>query len=214
MTIYNGTAYPDRLTLLILSGPITPHFALDSIGEQKTHNQRAVITAAEGTRIISINNIPATVYMEKIGLINKGVLNTLFAFPITIENRQGEKISNCVIQSKEANGSLVCSCGIAAGSTLYVSIPSAETVLKTVKNVTRRIKAEQNRSLFFTLSCFSRSIALVESSEEMNLIQKEFADLSLPYIFLYSGGEVCPVKNTAGRPLNRYHNYIITSCSL
>ncbi|MDR2103534.1 MAG: FIST C-terminal domain-containing protein [Treponema sp.] len=213
MTIYNGRASSSRLALLLLSERVTPHFVLDSLGEQKAHSQRAVITAAEGNRIISINNTPATVYMEKIGLINKGALNTLFAFPITIENPREGEINNCIIQSREANGSLVCSCGISAGSTLYVGVPTAEAVLKTVVNITRQAKAEQDRNLLFIFSCFSRSIVLVESGEEMNLIQKELAGLSLPYLFLYSGGEVCPVKNSAGRMLNRHHNYAIISCS-
>jgi hypothetical protein len=213
MTIYNGTAYPDRLAVILLSGCASPHFAIDSIGEQKNHSQKAVITAAEGNRIISINNTPATVYMEKIGLITKGVLNTLFAFPLTIENRQGEKINNCIIQSKEANGSLVCSCSVSTGSTLYVGVPSIDVVLKTVVNMTRRIKEKQDRNLLFIVSCFSRCIALVEASEEMNLIQKELADFSVPYIFLYSGGETCPVENAAGRMQNRHHNYAIISCS-
>jgi hypothetical protein len=214
MTIYNGTAYPDCLALLFVSGPVSPQFIIDSIGEQKTHSQKAVITEAAGNRMISINNIPAAAYLEKLGLISGDSLNMLFAFPVAVENIHREKSTVCVILSVEPDGSLVCGSTISAGSTLNISSPSAEAVLKTAANVTRAIKEAQGRDLLFIFSCFSHSIAMVESSEEMKFIRRELAGLSFPYLFLYSGGEICPYKNDSGLQSNRYHNYATISCML
>lgn len=214
MTIYNGTAYSNRLALLLISGGVAPKFAVDSIGEQKTHSQKALITAAEGSRIISINNIPAAVYMERLGLVSNGMVNMLYAFPLFIDNHNGEKSSNCIIVSIDDDGSLTCGSSVSAGSTLNIGCPSAEAVLTTTANITGPAKKEPDRDLLFIFSCFSRSIALVESSEEMNFVQRELAGLPLPYLFLYSGGEVCPVKNETGRQFNRHYNYAIVSCLL
>jgi hypothetical protein len=214
MTIYNGTAYSNRLALLLISGGVSPKFAIDSTGEQRTHSQKALITAAEGNRIISINNIPAAVYMEKLGLISNGMVNMLYAFPLSIDNHDGEKSSLCIIVSIDQDGSLTCGNSVSTGSTLHIGCPSAEAVLKTTANITGLARKEPDRDLLFIFSCFSRSVVLVESSEEMTFVKKELAGLPFPYLFLYSGGEICPAGHETGRPVNRHYNYAIVSCLL
>jgi hypothetical protein len=214
MTLYKGTAYSDRLVLLFLSGCAPPQFGYRSIGEQRTHSQKAIITAAEGNRIISINNAPATVYMERLGLINKGALDMLFAFPIAIESSQDETPTICVIISTTSEGDLICGSNVSVGSILHIGSPSAEAVIKTATDITAQAQAGQGRDLLLLFSCFSRSIALVESSEELNFIQKELADLPIPYLFIYSGGEICPVQDGTGRQHNRFHNFAIVSCGI
>jgi hypothetical protein len=212
-TIHNGKAYANHLTLVLLSGRAAPEFAVNFIGEQIKHGQKAYITAAENNRIIGINNTPAAVYMENIGLMRDGLIQTLYAFPMAVDKLDGEQASVCVILSVEPDGSLVCGNSVSAGSILNIGVPSAGEVLETAVDITDRAKTRPDRGALFILSCFSRSIALVESSDEMNLIQKELKDLPIPYIFFYSGGEVCPIDKE-GRPLNRHHNYAITSCLL
>ncbi|MDR1905288.1 MAG: FIST C-terminal domain-containing protein [Treponema sp.] len=214
MTIYNGKAYADRLALLVLHGGVAPQFAIDSIGGQKTQSQKALITVTEGNRIVSINNMPAVTYMENIGLINNGDFDMLYAFPLSIDKHNGEKPNTCIILSINDDGSLICGSSVPAGSTLNIGSPSSEEVLRTAANITSWAKKEQGRALLFIFSCFSRSIALLESTEEINLIQNELEDADFPYIFLYSGGEICPVFNENDRQVNRYHNYAIISCLL
>jgi hypothetical protein len=213
-TIYNGAAYPNRLTLVLLSGGIAPRFAVNFIGgPQKKYGQKAHITAAADNRIISINDIPAAAYMENIGLMRDGLIQTLYAFPMAVDKLNGEPPGVCVILSVENDGSLVCGNSVSAGSILHISVPSAGEVLKTAADITGWVKARPDRDALFILSCFSRSIALVESRDEMNLIQRELKDVPIPYLFFYSGGEVCPI-NEAGGQRNRHHNYAIISCLL
>jgi hypothetical protein len=214
MTIHNGNAYADRLVLLLISGSRPPWFATDSIGDWKSCSQKAQITAAEGNRIISIDNIPAAAYVERIGLISQGVVNMLYAFPMAVDNHTGGRCAMCAILSVNPDGSLICGGAVSAGSTLYISSPNSQEVLRTAVHITGRIKKEPDRDALFILSCFSRGIALVDVMEEMRLIQRELADFTAPYVFLYSGGEVCPLDAGADRRLNRHHNYAIVSCLL
>jgi hypothetical protein len=214
MTIHNGKVYADRLALLVISGSRPPRFAMDSIGDLKTWSQKAQITAAEGNRIISIDNIPAAAYVERIGLISQGVVNMLYAFPMAVDNHTGGKSTICAIISVNPDGSLICGSAVSAGSTLYISSPNSQEVLKTAENITGQVKKETQGDALLMLSCFSRAIALVDVMEEINLIQRELADFKTPYIFLYSGGEVCPVDADMNRRLNRHYNYAIVSCLL
>jgi hypothetical protein len=213
-TIYNDGAYADRGALLLLSGSGEPRFAIDSIGERQTYSHRALITAAEGNRIISINNIPGAVYMENLGLMTDGTVDMLYAFPLSLDDHSGEKPRICLILSSDPNGSLVCGASVSPGSTLSIVSPSSGEVLETARNIAGQAKETRGRDLLFVFSCFSRSIALTEFNDEMNLIQRELADLPIPYLFLYSGGEICPVKKQPGQYHNRHHNYAIISCLL
>jgi hypothetical protein len=212
MTIHNGKAYPDRLALLLISGGGPPRFAMDSIRGWKNGSQKAQITAAEGNRIISIDNIPAAAYVERIGLINQGVVNMLYAFPMAVDNHSGGSATICAILSVNPDGSLMCGGAVSAGSTLYISSPNSQEVLKTAAHITGKIKKQGPGGALLMLSCFSRGIALVDLTEEMRLIQRELADFTAPYIFLYSGGEVCPLDARPDRRINRHYNYAIVSC--
>ncbi|MDR1948801.1 MAG: FIST C-terminal domain-containing protein [Spirochaetaceae bacterium] len=213
-TIYNGAAYSDRLALLLLSGGREPQFFVDSIPHKKTRSQQAVITEAEGNRMFSINNMSAVSYMERIGLINDGVIDLLYAFPLVIDNHDGEKPWPCVIVGIGPDGALLCGGSILPGSTLSIGSPLGEDVLTTAARIVEIAKQKQDRDGLLIFSCFSRNVALVDSGDEMKLVQKLMADSSLPYIFLYSAGEICPLCTGDGKIVNRFHQYSIISCIL
>ena len=50
------------------------------------------------------------------------------------------------------------------------------------------------------------------SREEIELIQKELGDFPNPYLFLYSGGEICPQYTNSGEIVNRYNQYALIAC--
>jgi hypothetical protein len=212
--IYNGAAYADRLVVVLLSGDVRPRFFIDSIPEKKAHSQQAVITAAEGNRMISVNNMPTVTYMERIGLINDDMVELLYAFPLLIDNHDGEKPRPYIITGVGSDGSVFCGNSIRPGSTLNIGSPLREDVLATAANVVGLAGQEQDRNGLLIFSCFSRNVALVDSQDEMILVQKLMADSSLPYMFLYSGGELCPYHRADGRMSNRFHQYSIVSCIL
>ncbi|MDR2404172.1 MAG: FIST C-terminal domain-containing protein [Spirochaetaceae bacterium] len=212
--IYNGVAYSDCLVLLLFSGDVRPRFSIDSMPQKKIRGQQAVITAAEGNRMISVNNIPTVAYMERIGLINDGVVELLYAFPLYIDNHDGEKQWPCIIIDIGPDGSVLCGNSIRPGSTLRISSPLKEDVLASATNIIELAKQEQDRNGLLVFSCFSRNVALMDSHDEMKLVQKLMADSSLPYMFLYSGGEFCPHYGSHEKLINKFHQYSIISCIL
>jgi hypothetical protein len=213
-TFHNGAAYADRLVILLVSGDVEPQFHIDSLPDKKIRNQQAVITAAEGNRMISVNNIPARTYLEQIGLINNGIVTMLYAFPLFIDNHDGEKPWSCVISDIGPDGSLLCGSTIRPGSALHIGSPPGEDVLTTAAHIIDLAKQGKNRDGLLIFSCFSRNVALVDSRDEMALVQRMMADSSLPYIFLYSTGEICPHCTGDGTVINRFYQYSIISCML
>ncbi|MDR2631910.1 MAG: hypothetical protein LBC60_13410 [Spirochaetaceae bacterium] len=51
-----------------LFGKFYPPVFVDSVSKYNIHTRKALVTSAEGNRMITVNNIPAVEYMKKIGL--------------------------------------------------------------------------------------------------------------------------------------------------
>ncbi|MDR2303007.1 MAG: FIST C-terminal domain-containing protein, partial [Treponema sp.] len=215
LTIHNGTEYNDRMVLLLLSSAgalLEPKFAIDSIIKQAFHSQPALVTAADNTRIISINDMPAAAYLEQIGLIQNGVSELLFAFPITVDGHDGSKPKICTSYAIDSDGSLILGRSITEGSTLNIGTSTAENVLITASRIISKTKTERNRNGLFIVACYSRNIVLLNPNDEMELVKKQMEDSALPYIFLYAAGEICPEYDSTGGLYNQYHQYSIISC--
>ncbi|MDR2304770.1 MAG: FIST C-terminal domain-containing protein [Treponema sp.] len=209
-TIYRGTVYSDRMPVLLFSGNLKPRFFVDSVWKHNIHTQKALVTAAKGNRMITVNNIPAAEYMKKIGLITEKRLDMLFVFPLAINSSAGSLPNLFIIYTINDDGSLTCSANIPQGCTVYIGSPGSGEVINTAKNITGAVKKTPgDAALIF--SCVSRSIILTNLQEEMDAVQEALND-SYPYIFIYSGGEICPVYDEKQAVVNRYHNYAIISC--
>jgi len=71
----------------------------------------------------------------------------------------------------------------------------------------------QNESVsaIILYSCLARSYSLgTDILSETEKIGEAVAE-RVPYIFSYSGGEICPVKDTANS--NSFHNNTIIACT-
>jgi hypothetical protein len=212
-TIYKGTAYADRMPILLFSGNLAPQFFVNSVWEYNIYTQKALITEAEGNRMISVNHIPAAEYMRKIGLITEARLDMLFVFPLAIGAGDDAPSKLFIIYTINDDGSLTCSANTPVGSTIYIGSPSSGEVINSAKNITGAVKKTGGEATLI-FSCFSRSVILTNPRDEMDAVQEEFKDSTLPYVFVYSGGETCPVYSEKGCIVNQYHNFVIVSCVL
>jgi hypothetical protein len=212
-TIYGGNSYSDRMPILLFSGNLAPRFFIDSVWDHNIHSQKALVTAAEGNRIITVNNIPAVEYMKEIGLITKERLDLLFVFPLAIYPDQDALPNLFIIYTINDDGSLTCSANIPTGSLVHIGSPGSGEVINSARNITTAVKkARGEAALIF--SCFSRSVILSNPQDEMEAIREALKDPTFPYVFIYSGGEICPVHNEKGVAVNQYHNYTVVSCVL
>jgi hypothetical protein len=212
-TIYGGTAYADRMPILLLSGNLRPRFFLDSVWDHDAHTQKARVTAAEGNRMISVNHIPAAEYLKKIGLISEEKMDLLFVFPLGIVS-DGGRTDLCIIYEVNKDGSVTCSANIPYGCTLSIGSPGSGDVCKTAENIIARLKQEGDGEAALIFSCFSRSVVLANPFDEMEKVRHEMGNSPLPYLFIYSGGEICPVYDKKRVMMNKYHNYTLISCLL
>jgi hypothetical protein len=214
-TIFNGTAYQNQMALLLFSGPVKPRFFSDTFPQKSVFPQNAIISSARDNRIYSVNNIPVLSFLSDIGIVQNNASDTLYAIPLVIDYRHGESSEIIVIAGIDADGSLICGRNVETGGVLSIGSITSAYVLESVSRMAQTIKAEAEGSGLFIFSCFSRNVILVgEPLAEIETLKKEFEGFSLPWLFLYSSGEICPQYTETGETVNRFIQYSLVACLL
>jgi hypothetical protein len=175
------------------------------------YSQPAIVTGVQGNMLISINNIPAVEFMKKIGILSPDKTNAIYGFPLLIDNHDGTGPKLCAIHSTEENSGLYCGSVIAKGAMLKLVNQMQEEVLRSSEHLIESIKKEDGKNGQLIFSCFGRSAPLVDLKDEMKLFQKHLEGKS--YMFVYSGGEFCPIDNKQGEIRNCFHQFSIISLS-
>jgi hypothetical protein len=213
--IYNGLPYGDRLAVLLLSGPVSPRFFMKTV--QPKNSQSAIITRVEGNKLISINNLPAVEYLDKLGVTENGKINTFFCFVASIRFFDG-KVSTCVFYDVTPEGHLVCGNMLETGGILSIGAITSKHVLDSAGELIEEVREacfeeQRFRNGLLLFSCITRNVVLPDSEAEAEFIRNALQSIALPYLFVYSGGEFCPGTEN-GKELNRFQQYTIVACLL
>jgi hypothetical protein len=214
-TIYKGAAHSDRLGLLLFKGPVKPQFFFLPFPERSTLAQDAVITGADGPHLISINNKSAVSFLEEVGLMQRGKLDYTQAIPLVIEDSDGANPEVVVVQNITPKGTLMCSRRVPIGGILNIGAITADHVLESARTLVQDMKEDEGGAGLFIVSCFLRSIVLGEGAvAEVKIIQRELANFPGTYLYLNSGGELCPRYKSSGNTENQALQYAIVACKL
>lgn len=212
--LHNGEYYSDRAAMILIGGDIHPRFTLASIPENRILKQKAVITKSRGSLLIEVNDKPVLEYLESLGLIINGQFVGAHAYPFIIHKGNGEEASTRTIYGVTPEGYLKCGRKMPLGASLSIGAQDIAAVRITVEKVLSFIDDEKdiNAAIFF--SCHSRSVTLgLEERLEIDLIEKKLGDKA-PYMFAYSGGEICPYTLGSGKYRNCFHSDTIVACIL
>ena len=213
MTIFRGAAYRDRMAVLLFRGAVKPRFQCFAFPAKSVISQDAVITGAEGNRILSINNGPADSFMKEMGLFQDNQHAITPAIPLVIEGGGNPEPKVLIVHAIGSNGELICGSQVRAGCTVNIGSITSDYVFESLNALIQEIKKNGEGDGLFVCSCFSRSIVLGGNPlAEMEMFQKELESMSCPYLFLSSGGEPCPHYTEEGGLVNHMHQYALTAC--
>jgi hypothetical protein len=213
MTIFNGSYSPDRVPLVLLRGNVQPKFFSCSLPGEVRFSQNVLITKAKGNRIIEIDNRPAVEFVEKLGLIIQGVAEVLYAFPIVVDYHDGTEPKIFTVSKIDTDGSLVSEQDIPVGGTVTIGTINGELVIDSTRHLLDQIMETPPQNALIVVSCLSRVLTLRDSLEEIEVVQRRFMDLPMPFVFFSSGGEVCPLyRSPQGKPVNAFHQFTIIAC--
>jgi len=204
--------FNDRMALLLFRGPVKPQFFHSSFPEKSILSWDAVITGAAGNRIISINNRSALSFLKDMGFFQDGMYESVLVFPLVVEYPDNET-TVVVLQDISPEGQLVCSRKVQAGGILNMGTVTAGTVLESARTMARDLKKGGSGTNFIMFSCFLRSVVLGGSSQaEFETVCEELDGYPGSWLFLNSGGEICPGYTEKGELENRFHQYALIAC--
>jgi len=214
-TIYNGAAYSDRMALLLFKGPVNPRFFFLRFPESSSLVQDAVITDASGSKLISINNRPAASFLKEVGLLHDDKNAYTHAIPLVVLDSEGANPEVVVVQDIDSQGTLICARHVLVGGILNIGAITENHILESAKTLIQEIKKSEGGAGIFIFSCFLRTMVLGGgASAEVELIQRELSGYPGSYLYLNSGGELCPKYVRSGKTANQALQYAIIACQL
>jgi hypothetical protein len=98
-------------------------------------------------------------------------------------------------------------------STLGIGSLNADDVMDGTEYVVREsLKNSSGCGCLLLYSCIVRNFVLgYDNGAEIEKVQSCGGN-EIPYLFAYSGGEICPVYTQGGQLVNRFHNMRAVSC--
>jgi hypothetical protein len=213
-TIYNGKCYSDRLPVVLLRGNVKPCFFACSVPRGAQIKRNAVITEANGNRLLSIDNMPAAAFMEKMGIVREENMDIIYAFPLVIDRCDGSEPLLISISKIDAEGALVSEQDIPSSGSITIGTIDEKLVINSTRYLVDRIKGTPPRNALLIFSCLSRILTFQNPMEEITFIRQAFADLPVPFLYVYSGGEICPRhKPGADKPVNNFYQFTVVACA-
>jgi len=210
--IHNGVGYENTLAMILLSGPVEPKFYIVSIPEEKRQKQNAIITASEGNVLHRVNDMPLLSYLETLGLAESNSVETAKIIPFVVDYNDGTTPVVRGIYRFTPDGSAMCGGLMPKGSTLSVGSLDHDDVISSTRTLIQTIRKESNPKVMLVMSCICRGWTLgMDVLAEMETVEEESGEI--PFMFSYSGGEICPVYNEGGKTFNRFHNYTCVICT-
>lgn len=212
--IYGGEAYRDRLAFVLAYGNITPKFYVASISEEKLYRNKGVVTASQGNQLQTVDGVPVIDYLESIGMQKNedGTITGVNSFPFVVDFGDGSKPIVRVLFAITPEGYAVCGGDIPVGTKLSVGSIDADEVLNTSEKALNEVQEKSSINGMIMFSCVGRYFALeFDSTKEMDLIQEKTGEI--PFVFAYSGGEICPLYDRDGNTVNRFHNDTLVICT-
>jgi hypothetical protein len=200
------------MALLLFRGGVKPRFFHSSFPEKTILSCDAVITEAEGHRIIKINNRPALSFIRELGFFQNDTRGGILLYPLVVEYPNNET-NVVVLQDIDTEGQLICGMNVRAGGVLNIGAITASSVLESARIMAQELKKDVSGRNFLMFSCFLRNVVLGGSSQaEFELVCQELGGYPGSWLFINSGGEICPGYTENGETVNRFQEYALIAC--
>ena len=208
--LHNGNIIRKGLTLLVAWGELSARFFVSEISEDFIQKQHAVITKSEGNIVMSINDIRPADYLNSIGISLEQADGNLHAIPFIIDFCDGTKPVGRVFYKLTPEGNIITGGTMPENSTMAVGSLDVEDIINLTNTVLENILSSNQSKGILLFPCVSHFWTL--ETMPFELIQDKI-DQKVPYQVFYSGGEICPVYDTAGKMYNRFHSFTCIACS-
>jgi hypothetical protein len=212
-TIHNGAFHATSLVLLGLVGKVDPLFFSASVDESNILKQKAIVTGVHKNILKTVNDMPAVTYLESLGLSSGDSVSGFESMPFVMGLDDGSTLTRACIGSTPDKSLVLCG-SVPPGSTLAIGAMGADDVVSSTGAKLREALEKIGGRSVMMYSCAGRYWALgMKIMAEHEEVERCLGD-SLPYHFVYSGGEIFPSFLEDGRISNLLQNDTMILCAL
>lgn len=212
--VHNGQVKKDCLSMLLLWGEVKASFFVATLPEAKTQKFKAKITKSEGNLLMEADNLLLVDYFESIGLPKEYVNNGSLAIPFMIDFNDGTPPVARGINFINDEGYAVGPGVMPQGGTIAISTLDDDVVLSSTEQTFTEILQKTKPRGLLAFSCITRYYTLIGQQQDREIsIIRDKLDGRVPFQVAYSGGEICPMPNTEGKLINKYHNFSLVVCA-
>ncbi len=207
--IYNGAAWRDRYGFVLMYGNVNPRYYIGTISEEKIFSEKSVVTASAGYQLQTINGQSVIDYLLSLGFEKneEGAIPGINSFPLIVDYNDGTKPVVRAMFALTPDGHAVCGGDIPKGATLAIGEFDSKEIRITTEATLKKALGENDTSALLIYSCVGRYFAQgANQTIEMENIKSQLEQAGIPYLFAYSGGEICPVYTKEGGLTTRNHN--------
>jgi len=182
----------------------------------------AEITEAADYTLKSVNGITALAYLKNQGMVapdNSIAGSSVWAVPAILTYPDGTKVVRAFLEILEGTEFIVSTGEMAAGTKIKFAFLDGEKTLASAENLIKGLSAEKKNDVII-YSCAARAWSLgtkffAEAQKIADCADEYLKEHNTPlnYSVSYSGGEICPVFDGAGKLVNVLHNYTLIACS-
>jgi hypothetical protein len=215
MVIFNGECYEKSFAAILVSGGVHPRFCISTVSQDKIINRKAIITASEDNTLKELDGAPAVEFLDSLGIVKKGrAVGLIGTIPLVIDFKDGTQPIVRLMSEVTPEGYLVLGGAAPVGCTLMIGGMDYDNVMQTLSEVVKEATREPCDVLLL-FSCMTRNFILgLDNMDEINFARSNIS--GVPFLFTYSGGELCPVQGSEGSGglTNRFHNLTLAVCIL
>ncbi|MCL2634332.1 MAG: FIST C-terminal domain-containing protein [Oscillospiraceae bacterium] len=215
LALCNGDSFIDRVAMVLISGEINPEFFVVSLTDEAIVMPNVgEITKCERNLLVSVNDIVADEFFNKIGFImgdssNAGLLSSTFI--LNYERNNNDLVSRTPFMVTDT-GAVVTGGYLFEGASLSVAVSTPDVVAQTAKTLAEKIKGANNAKTALLYSCIGRRISLMSDSMKELEVVKEIVPAEINYTIGYASGEICPMAVTDEKAFNHEHNQTLIAC--
>jgi len=210
-TIYNGKLFRESVIMGAIYG--NPKFTLEvaSFFENRIMSQKAIITESNGNILMGVNGKTPREYFNEFGMTENELSVGMGFIPLVVDHDDGTKPIARAVFTITPEGYAVCGGVMPVNKTLTLARIDRDDVTDTTESILKPLITKDSGLLSY--SCLARYLALgINNRAEAEKVIDIAGDS--PFIFAYTGGEICPLPDADGKLKNYFHNYTNVFCLL
>ncbi|MDR1312747.1 MAG: FIST C-terminal domain-containing protein [Deltaproteobacteria bacterium] len=215
MVVYNQETSSDQAALLLCEAGLNPRFFLANLLKENINRRKAIITKSSRNTLYEVNDRPVMEFLTEQGLDDKNLPVTLAATPLVLFARDQSTHHPRVFVDRLRDGGLRFSGGMPEGMSVALAVLDSGTIVETASALFEKVAREPDvkGALFF--SCLSRHVNLGwDEMREVKLLEQAWEGNPAPWLFAYSGGEICPKVLEDGTSENLFVNFTASAMVL